>query len=140
MKVDRVLIDTNVIVSGVAFEGNERRLLKLASEGLIDALLPSFVIAEAEIVMADKFPHLSVALRDLLDSLAYEEPPAPPQHLIEQAARLLRDPGDADILACAMEVKPDALVTGDKDLLTEEVLSLVPACRCADYLRKSGYQ
>ena len=52
-----VLIDTNILTSGLVFlRGNEHRILKLAEDKTITLILPQFVLEEARIVFARRFP------------------------------------------------------------------------------------
>jgi len=52
-----VLIDTNVLISGLVFlRGNEHSILKLAEDKAITLLLPQLVIEDARIVFARRFP------------------------------------------------------------------------------------
>lgn len=50
----------------------------------------------------------------------------------------LRDPDDAHVLACAVAVKADAIVTGDNDLLSLGSFEGIPIIRAADALKLLG--
>jgi len=45
--VDEVVLDTNVIVSGLNFPGNERLVLELAIRGRFEFYLSTFILEEA---------------------------------------------------------------------------------------------
>jgi predicted nucleic acid-binding protein len=60
----------------------------------------------------------------------------PSEESIESVQTTLRDPNDVEILASLIEYKPDYALTGDKDLLTNDVQSIFPTCRCADFIRE----
>jgi putative PIN family toxin of toxin-antitoxin system len=51
----RVVIDTNVIVSGLNFSGNERQVLELGREEKIEVYLSSYIVAEVERILQNKF-------------------------------------------------------------------------------------
>lgn len=52
MPEPRVLMDTNVLISGLVFSGgNEHRILRLAEDGEITLVLPEFVLQETERVL-----------------------------------------------------------------------------------------
>ena len=76
----RVVIDTNVIVSGLNFPGNERIVLELALRGRFELCLSPFILEEVAGVLGRKFDwdeeRLSQALRALSDagSAAPSEP------------------------------------------------------------------
>ena len=68
----RVVLDTNVIVSGLNFTGNERIVLQLALRGRFELYLSPFILEEIERVLRSKFgwerERLSHALTVLEDA------------------------------------------------------------------------
>lgn len=56
--------------------------------------------------------------------------------LISAATGLIKDRKDAPILACALAVKPDYFVTGDKDFLTKEIRERVNTLTPGEFLRR----
>lgn len=50
----------------------------------------------------------------------------------------LRDPDDVRVLACAVGVAADALVTGDKDLLSLRFFEGIPIISAAEALKRLG--
>jgi uncharacterized protein len=136
MSVPRVLIDTNVLLSGLIWNGNESHLLEMATSGDIRLLIPKFVINEARRVLAAKFPVHAHLLDEALNLLDYEVLASPSSHELESAQAVLRDPNDAEVLASIIESRPDYAVTGDKDLLTADVRAIFPTCTCVDFLRQ----
>ena len=107
----RVVLDTNVIVSGLNFPGNERLVLELALRGRFELCLSPFILEEVAGVLGRKFDwteeRSSQALRALGDVATVVEPRRLPE-VIES--------GHADnrILECAVEASADYLVTGDR--------------------------
>ena len=51
----RVVLDTNVIVSGLNFPGNERLVLELALRGRFELCLSPFILEEVAGVLGRKF-------------------------------------------------------------------------------------
>ena len=51
----RVVLDTNVIVSGLNFPGNERLVLELAVRERFELYLSTFILEEAAGVLERKF-------------------------------------------------------------------------------------
>ncbi len=136
MQRDRVFVDTNTFVSAVVFEGNERRLLMCALDRTIRFVLADVVLRETERVISSKFPHRLPTLEWVLDRLDFERVKELPQNLLRMASRVVRDPTDVEVLASIMLSEPDVALTGDKDLLTDEVKAVAPMCRCAEYLER----
>ena len=107
----RVVLDTNVIVSGLNFPGNERLVLELALRGRFELCLSPFILEEIAGVLVRKFAwteeRSSQALRALGDAATVVEPRRLPEMI---------EGGHADnrILECAVEASVDYLVTGDR--------------------------
>ena len=107
----RVVLDTNVIVSGLNFPGNERLVLELALRGRFELYLSPFILGEAAGVLRRKFgwteERSSQALRALGGAATVIEPRRLPEVI---------EGGHADncILECAVEASADYLVTGDR--------------------------
>ena len=107
----RVVLDTNVIVSGLNFPGNERLVLDLARRRRIDLYLSPFILSEASGVLVRKFgwsdEEAAAALAGLRDVATIIEPaPRPPA--------VEGNEGDNRVLECAVEAAADFLVTGDR--------------------------
>jgi len=136
MKVDRLFLDTNVLISGLLFPGNEALLLELADRGLVKLVISQEVIGEAGNAFQEKWPARLHVLQTFLSDVEYELAPMPTRADVEASAQLVRDPKDAPILAGIILAKPDFAITGDKDLLTDEVRAIAPVCMCAEYLEK----
>ncbi len=107
----RVVIDTNVIVSGLNFPGNERLVLELALRGRFELCLSYFILEEVAGVLMRKFnwteERTSQALRALGDASTVVETRRLPE---------VFEGGHADnrILECVAEASADYLVTGDR--------------------------
>lgn len=136
MQPERVFVDTNVLISGLVYKGNESELIRSALAGSIRLLIAEVVLFETRRVMAYKFaPHLP-RLDAFLEKANYESVPEAGPQLISAAAKLVRDPDDVPILASILLSKPDVALTGDKDLLTDEIRAIAPVCTCAEYLQR----
>lgn len=113
-----VLIDTNVLISGLVFlRGNEHRLLKLAEDKAITLILPEFVLEEARIVFARRFPGHEALLTAFLSRTEHV---VLPWKEIEESVSLheknVRDMKDAPVLAAVVVARPDFAVAGDVTL------------------------
>ena len=122
----RVVLDTNVLVSGLLYPGGPpSRLVAAWRAGAFEMLLSEFLIDELVRTWTHLAPRLKLLppdLDDLLDILRLRcELVNPTDDMLEKAAATgLRDPDDAPVLAMLMGAKADFLVTGDKDLLALE--------------------
>ena len=107
----RVVLDTNVVVSGLNFPGNERLVLELARRGRFESFLSPFILQEVADVLVRKFrwseERSSQAIRMLRDTAAMIEPRLLPQVIEANEA-------DNRILECAVEAAADYLITGDR--------------------------
>ena len=107
----RVVLDTNVIVSGLNFPGNERMVLELALRGRFELFLPWFILGEVSGVLTRKFgwdqERALRAITALQNAATIVEPPLPDE---------VTENGDADnrILECVVVANADCLVTGDR--------------------------
>lgn len=135
-----VFLDSNVLLSGTFFHGNESKLLASLHVKLITC---DVVIAEVLTVARRKFlsfrlSHPEIALRELvhsfrnLDRILMESDYR--SHL-SPAKTLVRGLADAKILAAVLAAKPDYFVTGDRHFHTPVVRSRVPIRSTTELLR-----
>ncbi len=107
----RVVLDTNVIVSGLNFPGNERLVLELALRGRFELCLSPFILEEVAGVLGRKFGWdeelTSQALRALGDAATVIEPRRLPEVIGSGHP-------DNRVLECVVEASADYLVTGDR--------------------------
>ena len=113
----RVVLDSNVLVSGVVYPmGIPGRILDAWRQGSIDVVLSRYILDEMVQVLP-KLPRLqltSAEIRDLAGSPLYQAAIIEPDSEIEPA---LRNPADQQILGTLRASQADYLITGDKDLL-----------------------
>lgn len=129
----RVMVDTNVLISGMVFSGPERRLLKTVQEDHV-LVVNDYLLAEVREVLARKFPGREHLFSVWLQSFRVEACPMPTAEEVREAARHLRDPKDAVVLASALLARPDIFASGDRDLHTPEVLALTRVCTAREAL------
>lgn len=111
----RVVLDTNVIVSGLNFPGNERLVLELALRGRFELCLSTFILDEVSGVLDRKFgwteEHSAQATSTLRNAAHIIEPEQRPD--VIQASH-----PDNRILECVVAANAQYLVTGDRKHLT----------------------
>ena len=105
-----VVLDTNVLVSGLNFEGNENRILILFYRGVIAVYFSPFILQELRTVLEKKFrwekDRVNVLLRKINDLGIIVNPTCN-----ISVIRTKKD--DNRILECAVEARVDYLITGD---------------------------
>jgi len=118
MPKPQVLLDTNVILSGLVYAtGNEHKILKLAEEKRILLILPEFILEETRNVLAKRFPGHQELFETFLRRTAFTTIPRDEiEPLIEPNIGRVRDRNDTPVLAAIVHSKPDYAVTGDKVL------------------------
>lgn len=137
----KVFIDTNIIISGTFFKGNEAKLLSLFD---IELYTCDIVIEEAKEVVRRKLKYLGaetlgVSLEKLENSfqgftkiVTFAEY----HNKINISQQYLSKEADSKVLAAVLYVNPDYFVTGDTDFYSEEISKIVNICKTKDLLRK----
>lgn len=113
----RVVLDTNVLVSGLAYPASiPGRIIALWHQGGLDVVLSRYILDETARVL----PRLrriklgSGEIRDLVDNLVFLADIVEPDAAKESAQR---DAADQQVLATLRASQADYLLTGDKHLL-----------------------
>jgi putative PIN family toxin of toxin-antitoxin system len=111
----RVVLDTNVFVSGVFFGGPPYQILRAWRDGKIQIILSPEILDEyqrvGEILAED---HPNINLKPILDYVIrnaefFAVPPLP--------EAVCEDPDDDKFIACALASETIVIVSGDKHLL-----------------------
>lgn len=114
----RVVLDTNVLVSGLAYpQSIPGRILAAWRQGGIAVVLSRFILDEMVRVLPKlKRIKMSAAeIRDLADSFMFMAEVVEP---VSEPNTELRDRADQLVLGTLRAGHADYLITGDKDLLT----------------------
>ena len=115
----RIVADTNIVISGLLWHGNPRRILDAARDGIIELYTSPALLDElAEVLGRDKFaPRLEAAdasVQQLTEDYAALATVIDP---IAIEPMIIRDPDDDAVLACAISAECEYIVSGDDDLL-----------------------
>lgn len=112
----RVVLDTNVLVSGLAYPGSvPGRIVTAWRQGGLEVVLSRFILDELVRVLP-RLLRVRMApneIRDLADSFMFLADVVEPDG--EQDEKL-RDAADQPVLLTLVAAKADYLITGDKDL------------------------
>lgn len=132
----RVVIDTNVLLSGLLWRGAPHALLQAARIGTVELVLSEALLDEfARVIRYRKFAaiidrinrspeRIIIEVRALADVVT-----APPL-----GQPVCRDADDDAVLACAIAAHADLIVSGDDDLLTLKAFQGIPITTAADAL------
>jgi uncharacterized protein len=137
----KLVVDTNVLVSGFLWHGPPARLISAALQGKAQIFLSLTILLEfRETLERPKFALRLAAQNETAETLtnrlqaACHE--ALPPNVMPPAE--LRDRDDLHVLACALAAQADAIVTGDKDLLTMKAFQGIPIIDATEALRRLG--
>ncbi|MDE6719326.1 MAG: putative toxin-antitoxin system toxin component, PIN family [Treponemataceae bacterium] len=133
----RIVIDTNVVASGIVFGGKPERLLELAIKNDVEmCVLPQILAEYDEIIvrLSAKYPNrtIAISLKDLTDNALLVSP--------SQTVTVCRDPDDNKFIECAMEGKCLYIVSGDNDLLDLRSYADVEIVTVAEFFEQYGNQ
>jgi putative PIN family toxin of toxin-antitoxin system len=113
----RVVLDTNVLVSGLAYPGSvPGRIVGVWRQGGLDVVLSRYILDEMGRVLP-RLKRITLSadeIRDLVDSFMFFADMVEPD---EGQDASLRDVADQKVLGTLLASKADYLITGDKDLL-----------------------
>ena len=113
----RVVLDTNVLVSALAYPVSiPGRILSASREGEVDLVLSRYILDEMVRVLP-RLPRITLTpaeIRDLADSFLFLAEIVEPGGEVDES---LRDRADGPVLQTLLAAKADYLITGDKDLL-----------------------
>lgn len=119
----RLVIDTNVWISGLLWKGGPRELLRLAEAGEVELCMAPAMIEElAQVIAYEKFqPRLEQLNLSAADLLAYAIDLASIFDVPEMDAAIVEaDPAEDVFPICAVVVGAVCIVSGDHHLLDLE--------------------
>lgn len=134
----RVVIDTNIWISGLLWQGEAWRLLKLAEQGKIELCIAYAMLLELEEVLS--YDRLQKRLATLQTT---------PSQLAAYALNLCSvfdvsrsgppivdtDPDDDIFLLCAIEAGASYVVSGDRHLLALKTYQNIPIVTLANFFQ-----
>jgi putative PIN family toxin of toxin-antitoxin system len=111
----KIVLDTNVLMSGIFFSGPPYRILQAWRDGKIQLAVCLEILAEYQRVairLSEKYKGVDIS--SLLDLVAVHS------HIVEATPLpkpICDDPNDDVFLACALAAETRIVVSGDKHLL-----------------------
>jgi len=137
----RVLLDTNVVVSGLLFSGAPRRLLRIVSASPFELwtsrpLLRELAATLAYQKLAAAVEGTGLRVEDLVESYAAQTLVVPDEDL--PTMPFPADPADAAVLAAARAAQVEWLVTGDRHLLDAQEVTFCSVLGVTEALARAG--
>lgn len=130
----KVVLDTNVFVSGVFFSGPPYQILQAWREGKIQLILSPEILEEYQRVgkiLAEEHPaiDLSPLLELLVENATIFSAPPLPENICDDAE-------DDKFLACALASGCKMIVSGDKHLLKVSGYQKIEVLKPRDFLQR----
>ncbi|MBI2849473.1 MAG: putative toxin-antitoxin system toxin component, PIN family [Chloroflexi bacterium] len=132
-KIKRVVLDTNVIVSALLFEGQSSALVGLWKQGKIIPLVSTETLKEIIRVLAyPKFDLREEEIKSIIneDILPYVET----VKITREIKGISSDAADDIFLTCALNGKAEAIISGDTHLLSLKEFEGIPISKITEFL------
>ena len=128
----KVVLDTNVIISGLNFRGSPRKILDLIRKGQVELYISFFILEEVRGVLKEKFDwdeeRIQTAIGKLKTALVKPK---------NNVSVIKKDEDDNRILECAVEGKVQYVVSGDrKHILPLKEYQGIKILSPAEFLKK----
>lgn len=128
----RIVVDTNVLISGAFFSGGPSDILDACVRGEFKLVLSTEIIEEYQRVgeiFTSKRPNVEFErfLGVLIAKAIFVEP-----NRLDQG--ICRDPDDVKFIECALASDAKYLVSGDKDLLSIGSYSGISICTPREFI------
>ncbi len=137
----RLVLDTNVVIAAVLGSGPPSRLIELATEGAIDLFTSAELVAElSEVLQRDhvnrrllRRGRSAAEVLTLYEELAERITPA-------GISRTVSDPDDDAVLAGALAIGADLIVSGDTDVRNLKSFHRIPVVSAAEAIARIEQQ
>jgi len=130
----KVILDTNVFISGVFFSGPPYQILNEWRNGKIKLVMSRDILSEYKRVgevFADKFP--SIDLQPILNLVTIEAELYDTKDFSEPVCS---DPDDDKFLACALASGSKIIVSGDKHLIRLSGFEGIEVLRPGEFIKR----
>lgn len=108
--VIKIVLDSNIVISALLFDGKPEQILFMASRGDIEIILTPIISEEIHNVLINKFKHSENIAKKLLKSVTSISKIVVPKIKVRSIKYL----PDNKILEAGLEGQVDYIVTGDK--------------------------
>ena len=137
----KAVVDNNLIVSGLLWNGPPSRLMEAVRDGRVQLAFSLSLYEELADVLhrpkfAGRFARRGATPASVLATVMAVAEMVVPDPLSMPPS--LRDPDDLSVLECAVATGAEAIITGDKDLLTLKEFQGILIMKVRDALEKLG--
>ena len=132
----KIVVDTNVVISGVFFGGNPRQIVEAVVDGNIDAYATTEIVDEYMGIIDSMITRKQGRLNQSILSPFFLS-----LKMIESETdiEVSRDPDDDKFIECAVDAGALYIVSGDNDLLDigeyEGIQIITAKAFCEEYLK-----
>ena len=126
-----VVLDTNVLVSGVFWGGNPERVLIGWQEGRFEVVASPSIVWEYEATLRELGKGVPEKVEEWIRIIHVKTRLIMPQLEV----KLCRDPKDDKFLSCALEARVDYVISGDRDLSDLKMVGEIPILKPAVFVR-----
>jgi putative PIN family toxin of toxin-antitoxin system len=134
-KVIRVVLDTNVLVSALLFEGPLTSLVEGWKQGLFIPVFSRATFQEFKTVLS--YPKFKLSRGEIAALLEEEVLPFFEVAEVQEEIRgVCRDPEDDKFVSCALAGSADWIISGDWDLLALKKFRSLRILKPSDFLRR----
>ena len=134
--IERVVLDTNVMISAVLFGGKPRDILRLVIQGQIDAFTSPALDREFRDVLTR--PKFNLDLEDCFTIFKEVETLLTMVFPKYTVTAVQADPDDNAVLECALESGADTIITGDPHLLDLSEFESIRILTPTAYIKRHG--
>lgn len=128
----KVVFDTNIYLSAIIFGGNPRTCLELARSGEITLFSSRAIFLELTEKLREKFLWEEEDINEVIEGLLVFVKLVHPPKTVNV---IKDDPKDNRILECALAVKTDYIISGDKKhLLALKIFKTTPILSAQKFL------
>jgi putative PIN family toxin of toxin-antitoxin system len=134
--VKKVVLDTNVTISALFWEGNPRKIYDLVRQGQLIMLLSDNM--EREFIRVLGYEKFGLSPQEIMPFLRNLRNHARHVETKSEVDVVTADPTDNIFLECALDGGADFLISGDRHLLDIKVYKGINIVRASEFLLREG--
>jgi putative PIN family toxin of toxin-antitoxin system len=131
----KLFLDTNILISAFVTRGATFEVVKACIQKGHTLYVSGYVLKELKKVLTQKFKFTKSEIAEIVTAIKLATQNAPNASL---KTRVSRDKKDDPILASAVKIAADCIITGDKDLLTLKEYESIPILLPSEFWRFEG--